>query len=104
MIVIFENYTLIIFLVIIILFAVSFKYENILVGKKVLNEFEDERNKKKFLFNQRINLLLYGAIALAVYIFPQVRKSEFIMGLVLIVLLRGIYLNKRYLNRWTIRK
>ena len=101
---IFENYTLIIFLVIIILFAVSFKYENILVGKKVLNEFEDERNKKKFLFNQRINLLLYGDIALAVYIFPQVRKSEFIMGLVLIVLLRGIYLNKRYLNRWTIRK
>ena len=86
-----------------VLFVLSFKYENIVAGKKVLSEI-DEETKKGFISHQRYNILLYGVIGLVVYFFPITRNSMCVIIMVLIVLARGMYYNKKYLNRWTIKK
>lgn len=99
-----EKYMLVLAIIIAIVFILSLRYENIVVGKRVLMDFNDKTKKKKYIFHQRINLLLYDVIVIAAYFFPEFRKSEYISICVLIVLLRGIYLNKKYLNRWKARK
>ncbi len=86
-----------------VLFVLSFKYENIVAGKKVLSEI-DEETKKGYIFHQRFNILLYGLIGLVVYFFPSMRNSTYVIIMNFIVLARCGYYNKKYLNRWTIRK
>ena len=98
-----EMYVLALALFAIVLFALSFKYENIVAGKKVLDKI-DEDTKKSYIFHQRFNILLYGIIALIVYFFPITRNSTCVIVMVFIVLARGIYYNKKYLGNWTIRK
>lgn len=98
-----EVYVLVLAFLAMVLFVLSFKYENIVAGKKVLGEI-DEETKNGFIFHQRFNILLYGLIGLAVYFFPVTRNSVCVIIMVLLVLARGVYYNKKYLNRWTIKK
>ncbi len=97
-----DLYALILGLTAIILFLLSFRFENIVAGKSVIAELGEMKNN--YIFNQRINILLYGAISLSAYFFPFFQNSTLVIFLVLIVMLRGIYYNKKYLNRWTTRK
>lgn len=99
-----EYYALIIGVLSIVIFVVSLKYENVVVGKKVLNEFDAPEEKKCYVFHQRINILMYALIALAVCFFPAIRNPIFILSMVFAVLVRGMFINKKYLNRWTVRK
>ena len=63
-----DLYALILGLTAIILFLLSFRFENIVAGKSVIAELGEMKNN--YIFNQRINILLYGAISLSAYFFP----------------------------------
>ena len=95
-----EWYALSIVVLSVVGIVISLKYESVLVRKKVLNEFDNPKEKKRFLFHQRINLLLFAFIALGVYCFPTLRRSSIVLGMVFVVLGRGMLINKKYLNRW----
>lgn len=93
-----EAYLLILGFLAMLLFVLSFKYESIVSVKKIFTEL-DKSTRKSFISHQRINILLYGIIAFIVYFFPITRNSTCVITMVLLVLARGVYYNKKYLNR-----
>ncbi len=87
-----------------VLFILSFRYDNILANKNIYDDFFDEKEKEKFFSGKRCCFLLYAFIAAAVWIIPNFRQSEYILIAIYIVLGFKLYLNKKYLGRWRERK
>ena len=48
-----EKYMLVLAIIIAIVFILSLRYENIVVGKRVLMDFNDKTKKKKYIFSAK---------------------------------------------------
>lgn len=83
------------------LFILSFKYEERIFGKKILTKFDDPIQRKKYVFQRRIDILLYFVVVISVYLFTEFWRTEYIAVFLFVMILRGIYLNKKYLHKWT---
>lgn len=99
----YETFIIIITLFTITALLLSYKYEHLLTGKKILKKLTDKTQKQKYITQQRITLLLFLIIELLSIFAPTDTRSCFISFSVLIILIRGACINKKYLDHWNIR-